>query len=688
MHILALALGGCIKGEPVRYGITEDTGGHITYILGAMTALAQRADVSEAEIVTRRFDRPDLGAAHSLAREEIGPKLTVTRIDSGNRDYLAKEALHADRAPFTKALIDELRGRERLPDVIHAHFADAADVAAQVRAALGIPFIYTAHSLGADKKQSCEQAGAGLESRLAEEDAAIRQADAIVGSSRDECERQLLAYPSAAIERIDRIQPGIAQNQASDDEICSALELVAPFLRHPERPIVLAVARPVRKKNLAALVRAYAEGDLRYRANLVILPGLRESIQSGEAEQREVVSELFDLVDRFDLHGLVALPRQHDSGQVRGLYALARESRGVFVNPALIEPYGLTLLEAAVHGVPVVATRRGGPRDIVDQLSHGELVDPTSPADIARGIDRLLSDQAAWEAASTDGQDGVKALTWSSYAKAFVRVAKRVSRTGRTVVARVRPSELLLCDIDGTLTGCRPSAERLSAYLTQNSAMAFGIATGRTLPEARRILREWDLPVPRVWITSVGTEIWWNESGRARRDVEYALAIADGWDPVAVTDALKSVPGLSLQPQIDQSSVKCSYFYASKAAVANARERLRRLGIDAKLIASHDRFLDVIPATSGKAGAMQHVAKRMGLAMDSVIAAGDSGNDEDMIIASPRAIVVANASEELSLSAAGTGAYMASRDHAAGILEGIAHYQSVVKQPMMAGEVA
>lgn len=36
-------------------------------------------------------------------------------------------------------------------------------------------------------------------------------------------------------------------------------------------------------------------------------------------------------------------------------------TRGVFVNPALQEPFGLTVIEAAAHGVPTVATKNGGP---------------------------------------------------------------------------------------------------------------------------------------------------------------------------------------------------------------------------------------------------------------------------------------------------------------------------------------
>lgn len=39
----------------------------------------------------------------------------------------------------------------------------------------------------------------------------------------------------------------------------------------------------------------------------------------------------------------------------------SQATRGVFVNIALQEPFGLTVIEAAAHGVPTVATKNGGP---------------------------------------------------------------------------------------------------------------------------------------------------------------------------------------------------------------------------------------------------------------------------------------------------------------------------------------
>lgn len=46
---------------------------------------------------------------------------------------------------------------------------------------------------------------------------------------------------------------------------------------------------------------------------------------------------------------------------LRNPCAPLQATRGVFVNIALQEPFGLTVIEAAAHGVPTVATKNGGP---------------------------------------------------------------------------------------------------------------------------------------------------------------------------------------------------------------------------------------------------------------------------------------------------------------------------------------
>ena len=75
---------------------------------------------------------------------------------------------------------------------------------------------------------------------------------------------------------------------------------------------------------------------------------------------RGVLTNILLLVDAYDLYGRVAVPKNHRADEVPQIYRLAASRRGVFINPALTEPFGLTLLEAAASGLPIVATEDGG----------------------------------------------------------------------------------------------------------------------------------------------------------------------------------------------------------------------------------------------------------------------------------------------------------------------------------------
>jgi glycosyltransferase involved in cell wall biosynthesis len=311
LFIMSIALGGCLKGPPIEFGLTEDTGGHITYALGAAQALAQRGDVNRVEIVTRLIEDGILGAAYAVRFEPITEKLAIRRIGTADRQYLCKGAAAADRPAFAAALIAHIATLERRPDVIHAHFADAADVAAAVRDRFGIPFLYTAHSLGIDKANHATGLSEAIAPRIADENRAIAAADAIIASSRDEAERQLMAYPAACPAKIHCVPPGAGLAHTTPSDLTRARALIAPFLRDPDKPMILAIARPVAKKNLGGLIDLFAaDAGLRDRANLVIVAGLRDGPHTGEDEQRSVIAGLLAGLDRHDLYGTLALPKR------------------------------------------------------------------------------------------------------------------------------------------------------------------------------------------------------------------------------------------------------------------------------------------------------------------------------------------------------------------------------------------
>ncbi len=63
----------------------------------------------------------------------------------------------------------------------------------------------------------------------------------------------------------------------------------------------------------------------------------------------------------------------------------------------------ISLPQAAAHGVPTVATRNGGPVDIMKTLHHGVVVDPTDEKAVAEALLDILTHPTKWEEMSKNG---------------------------------------------------------------------------------------------------------------------------------------------------------------------------------------------------------------------------------------------------------------------------------------------
>jgi sucrose-phosphate synthase len=117
----------------------------------------------------------------------------------------------------------------------------------------------------------------------------------------------------------------------------------------------------------------------------------------------------------------VACPKHHRRDEVPVLYRLEAASGGVFVNPALTEPFGLTLIEAAASGLPIVATSDGGPRDIIGNCHNGYLIDPLNADEMASALLKVVKDKDTWNRLAEAGLRGVQRhYSWQSHAAAYL----------------------------------------------------------------------------------------------------------------------------------------------------------------------------------------------------------------------------------------------------------------------------
>ena len=692
MHI---ALQGALRWENVEYGRTADTGGHIKYVLELVEALAHSPRVASIDLVVRAFEKEGFGGEYANPLDLVAPKVRIVRLRGSSPDYVAKEDMWREHGALTGALNDHVERFGR-PDLVHAHYADAGALAAELKASHGVPYLFTGHSLGAVKRKAYLQSGrdnpdAGLDRRVTIENEALRGADLVIASSRDEAELQYADYSAydPGIARI--VPPGIdrrafvAPNDNGIADRAVAKRLLGRFLRDLDRPAVLAIARPVAKKNLAGLVRAFGEHPtLRDHANLALLAGNRDVLGTNECDEN--VRELLELIDRYDLHGIAAYPKAHQAEQIPAIYRYAVATRGVFVNPALNEPFGLTLLEAAAVGLPVVATSRGGPNDIVGRLQNGALVAPENERAIGNAIETLLTDRAAWNTASTNGLERSSSYAWNAHARRYLDLARAVV-DGRSASERpIAPSNLLATDIDGTLIGCRTALDRFAEWREERPDMLYAVATGRSLHAALDILEREGAPLPPLMIVAVGSEIYHRDPKGPGYviDRDWAAHIDEGWHR-AETDAIAiETPGMRRQPALEQRAWKLSYFVdttdgdeAAARSVAELRERLATAGLPANVIHSHGEYVDVLPIRANKGLAVAFTARKLGIPAADVFVSGDSGNDIDMLGSASNPVIVANHRDGITALPRLAHAYVASASFAGGIIEGVEHFEAL-----------
>ncbi len=92
----------------------------------------------------------------------------------------------------------------------------------------------------------------------------------------------------------------------------------------------------------------------------------------------------------------------------RGAVHRVMNNLDLYVSTSSSEGFSLTLAEAMACGVPVVATRSGGPEEIITHNVDGFLVDTHSPEQVAQAIRRVWEEPATRERLAREGQKSVR----------------------------------------------------------------------------------------------------------------------------------------------------------------------------------------------------------------------------------------------------------------------------------------
>ncbi len=435
LRLLHLHLHGLIRSHDLELGRDSDTGGQTLYVLELIKELAASQEVENVELVTRHIQDRRVSSDYSQFKERITSSAQIIRLPFGPKRYIRKELLWPYLDDLANHLIDYLKKAPRLPDWIHAHYADAGYVGSIVSNRLGIPFVFTAHSLGREKKRRLLKSGIdhdqieklySISRRIEAEEMSLSHANLVVTSTSQESNNQYSRYKNFVSKQAKIIPPGVDLNRfntfSKPNEFVEIDNLLSPFLREPSLPPLLTISRAVRRKNIPALVEAFGRSPvLSKKHNLVLILGTRKDIRLLDKQQKDVFQQILELVDKYELYGKVAFPKYHRRDQVASIYRWAAHLRGLFVNPSLIEPFGLTLLESAACGLPIIATDDGGPSEILSRCSNGLLVDPTDLDLLQKTLEKGLSNKNLWSDWRENGLKGINQhFSWNSHVEKYL----------------------------------------------------------------------------------------------------------------------------------------------------------------------------------------------------------------------------------------------------------------------------
>ncbi|WP_018232457.1 HAD-IIB family hydrolase [Thioalkalivibrio thiocyanodenitrificans] len=698
LYIVLISIHGLIRGQNLELGRDADTGGQTKYVVELARALAANPEVGRVDLLTRQVIDNKVSDDYAVPEEPLGDNAWIIRLPTGPRRYLRKETLWPYLDCFADNALGHIRKVGLRPDVVHSHYADAGFVGTRLANLLGVPLVHTGHSLGRVKRERLLEKGLKPEDiesrynmtrRIDAEEETLANAYMVVASTRQEVDEQYALYDHYRPEHMVVVPPGTDLGRFSPPRPRAprppVWQELARFLNKPDRPMVLALSRPDERKNIPTLIKAFAGHKvLREHANLVIVAGNRDAIRDLDKGSREVLTEVLLRIDEYDLYGQAAYPKHHASDDVPDFYRMVTRTRGVFVNPALTEPFGLTLIEAAACGAPIVATNDGGPSDIVRHCNNGVLVDPLDEKAMGDAIWKIISDRERWKKYSDSGLKGVRAhYAWEGHAQKYVRKVKalrkeasRVRRGQQRLSGKLAKADrAIISDIDNTLLGDRNSLRALVQRLKdEGPGVAFGVATGRRLESAQQVLKDWGVPTPDLFITSVGSEIHYGPE--ITPDQGWSRHIDHRWDRDGLMEQLLDLPGIDLQPEVDQRPHKLSFFVDPEKApsIHDIERLLHQQDLHANIIYSHDRFLDLLPVRASKGFAVRYLADKWGIPLERTLVAGDSGNDEDMLRGSTLGVVVGNHHPELRRLRGFERIYFAEAGHAAGIGEGLDHF--------------
>ncbi|MFA4852489.1 MAG: glycosyltransferase [Bacteroidales bacterium] len=370
--------------DPVPQLGRTDTGGQVVYVLELAKALSRVG--YKVDIFTRWFDK---------SKKQIDPVpgvegVNVIRIPAGNWEFIPKEFIYDVLPELSKNMIEFINKNNLDYDLYHGHYVDAGIVTIDVANNFGKLAFFTAHSLGAWKRD--QMGGEPMEvekkfnfkHRISEETRIFKNVRSHILTSHVQLEKLIELY--------------------NDDEYvpCNNIEIISPGVDIHYYRLPTGEDKQVKtnlpKKYIFCLSRIDTNKGhdlLLYAFDIVRkeIPEVDLVIGGGSPSPGQRESEVFDKMEAI-IAGKGMQSRVHIIGYVPDEMMRSYYQQSLFfVLPSLFEPFGMTSQEAMACGKTVVASKYGGIKNVITNGENGFLIDPVNAEEFAEVMIKLLKDQ-------------------------------------------------------------------------------------------------------------------------------------------------------------------------------------------------------------------------------------------------------------------------------------------------------
>lgn len=344
-----------------------DTGGQVVHVTEMAKQLATAG--VRVDIYTRLFDdmpceQPKSIPGFSNAR--------LIRIPCGPAHFVRKEDIYPLLDEFVENCKSYIDSSGLRYDLMHGHYADGGYAAMKLAEYYGVPLYFTAHSLGAWKRDRLgDDPSMNYEQRISAETLAMERCTAQSAYNSMQVEQTLRLYPSVSASSIMVIPSGIDLNAFCRRD-GRRNDLYADFL---------SLGRLDRTKGHAELIRAFGRYVREYEESLIDRPSLVICGGSDPLSKDEMsyMAELIGIAREEGVANRVSFAGNVRRQDVPDSMARSR----VFILSSVSELMGMTAQEAMASGCIVLISKYAGAASIVKNMKHAFVFDPLDTEEFA-----------------------------------------------------------------------------------------------------------------------------------------------------------------------------------------------------------------------------------------------------------------------------------------------------------------